>query len=144
MNKMNKIETYYAEKEALQARYDKATDEATKEACREAYKEWQARLAGEEPAVRYMIGLYSDMKQRDNSRLDISDTCNDPAEIIATFREYGVTEFTLSSTWSSLTKTAWEFTQHGYTVDGMVEINGTTIDFNTEKREKTVAFLFRA
>ena len=89
-----------------------------------------------------MMRLYSEMKQQGNSRLDLSGTYRKPEEVIRIFREFGVKEFTFSSTWSSAIQTSWAFTQLGCTLKGMTEVHGTKRDFQTGEYEKVPAFLF--
>ena len=84
----------------------------------------------------------SDMKKHGNSRLDLSGTYWKPEKILKTFREFGVTEFTFSSTWSSAIQVAWAFTQMGCTLEGMIEIYGSGRKLMSNEYEKVPAFLF--
>lgn len=77
---------------------EKVNDEKGMEVCREGYEKLlqEVRVEGED--FGNMMRLYSEMKKRGNERLDLSGTCRDPERIIRVFREFGVTEFTFSST----------------------------------------------
>lgn len=63
--------------------------------------------------------------------------------MVADFKRFGITEFTLSSTYSSIVKTAWIFQQNGCSLEGMEEIKGYCRDFETGDYEKVPAFKFR-
>ena len=74
------------------------------------------------------------------------DACQDayqePEKILKTFREFGVTEFTFSSSWSSAIQVVWAFTQMGCTLKGMIEIYGSGRKIMSKEYEKVPAFLF--
>ena len=122
MTKMEMIERFYGRNEELERTFA------------------AAEKAGE--AFGDMMRLYSDMKKHGNSHLDLSGTYQEPEKILKTFREFGVTEFTFSSSWSSAIQVAWAFTQMGCTLKGMTEINGSGRKFMSKEYEKVPAFLF--
>ena len=112
------------------------------EACQKGHQELLEEVRAEGETFGDMMRLYSEMKQQGNSRLDLSGTYRKPEEVIRIFRDFGVTEFTFSSTWSSAIQTSWAFTQLGCTLKGMTEVHGTKRDFQTGEYEKVPAFLF--
>jgi hypothetical protein len=54
-------------------------------------------------------------------------------EIIENCRRFGIGEFTISSTFSSLIETIAEFEKRGLHLDGLVEINSRFDDWKAEK-----------
>ena len=86
--------------------------------------------------------LYSDMKKHGNSLLDLSGTYQEPEKILQVFREFGVKEFTFSSSWSSAIEVAWEFTKNGCTLKGMTEIYGSSQKFMSNEYERIPAYVF--
>ena len=145
MTKMEMIERFYGRSEELEKKFDaaeKVGDAQTMQACRDAYQELGKEVRAEGEAFGDMMRLYSDMKKHGNSRLDLSGTYWKPEKILKTFREFGVTEFTFSSTWSSAIQVAWAFTQMGCTLEGMIEIYGSGRKLMSNEYEKVPAFLF--
>ena len=142
---MEMIERFYGRSEELEKKFDaaeKVGDAQTMQACRDAYQELVKEVRAEGEAFGDMMRLYSDMKNHGNSRLDLSGTYWKPEKILKTFREFGVTEFTFSSTWSSAIQVAWAFTQMGCTLEGMIEIYGSGRKLMSNEYEKVPAFLF--
>lgn len=124
MTKMEMIERFYGRNEELERKFEaaeKAGDAKTMDACQDAYQ---------------------DLLQEVRSRLDLSGTYREPEKILKTFRDFGVTEFTFSSSWSSAIQVAWAFTQMGCTLKGMIEIYGSGRKFMSKEYEKVPAFLF--
>lgn len=145
MTKMEMIERFYGRSEELEKKFDaaeKVGDAQTMQACRDAYQELVKEVRAEGEAFGDMMRLYSDMKKHGNSRLDLSGTYWKQEKILKTFREFGVTEFTFSSTWSSAIQVAWAFTQMGCTLEGMIEIYGSGRKLMSNEYEKVPAFLF--
>ncbi|WP_307987594.1 hypothetical protein [uncultured Dialister sp.] len=145
MTKMEMIERFYGRSEELEKKFDaaeKVGDAQTMQACRDAYQELVKEVQAEGQDFCNMMRLYSDMKKHGNSRLDLSGTCREPEKILKTFREFGVTEFTFSSSWSSAIQVAWAFTQMGCTLKGMTEIYGSGRKLMSNEYEKVPAFLF--
>lgn len=145
MTKMEMMEKLYGRSEELEKKFDaaeKVGDAQTMQACRDAYQKLVKEVQAEGEDFGDMMRLYSEMKQQGNSRLDLSGTYRKPEEVIRIFREFGVTEFTFSSTWSSAIQVSWAFTQLGCTLKGMTEVHGTKRDFQTGEYEKVPAFLF--
>ena len=145
MTKMEMMEKLYGRSEELEKKFDaaeKVGDAQTMQACRDAYQELVKEVQVEGEDFGDMMRLYSDMKKHGNSRLDLSETYRKPEEIIRIFRDFGVKEFTFSSTWSSAIQVSWAFTQMGCTLKGMTEVHGSKRDFQTGEYEKVPAFLF--
>ena len=112
------------------------------DACQDSHQNLLQEVRVEGEAFGDMMRLYSEMKQQGNSRLDLSGTYRKPEEIIRIFRDFGVKEFTFSSTWSSAIQVSWAFTQLGCTLEGMIEIYGSGRKFMSNEYEKVPAFLF--
>lgn len=55
-------------------------------------------------------------------------------EITETLKENGITEFTISSTFSSLIPTLAEFAKHGFQMAGLTEVKANYTDFQTQER----------
>ena len=145
MTKMEMLERFYQRHEELERKFDaaeKVGDAQTMQACRDAYQELVKEVQAEGEDFGNMMRLYSEMKQQGNSRLDLSGTYRKPEEIIRIFRDFGVKEFTFSSTWSSAIQVSWAFTQLGCTLEGMIEIYGSGRKFMSNEYEKVPAFLF--
>jgi len=145
MTKMEMLERFYERHEELERKLDAAENDGNTraiEACQKGHQELLEEVRAEGETFGDMMRLYSEMKQQGNSRLDLSGTYRKPEEVIRIFREFGVTEFTFSSTWSSAIQVSWAFTQLGCTLKGMTEVHGTKRDFQTGEYEKVPAFLF--
>ena len=68
----------------------------------------------------------------------------DIAEIITDCHRTGITEFTISSTFSGLIETIAEFQRCGCTMQGIVEINSRYgKDFRTGEKKRIPAFLMK-
>ncbi|WP_075579980.1 DUF7698 family protein [Acidaminococcus massiliensis] len=145
MTKMESIERFYGRSEELEKKFDaaeKAEDAQTMQACRDAYQVLVKKVQAEGEDFGNMMRLYSDMKKHGNSLLDLSGTYREPKKILQVFREFGVKEFTFSSTWSSAVQVAWEFTQLGCSLKGMTEIYGSGQKFMSNEYERIPAFIF--
>ena len=71
-----------------------------------------------------------------NDQIDFSETIWDAdiPEITRTLKENGITEFTISSTFSSLIPTLAEFEKHGFQMAGLTEVKANYTDFQTQER----------
>lgn len=113
MTKMEMLERFYQRHEELERKFDaaeKAGDTKAMDACQDSHQNLLQEVRVEGEAFGDMMRLYSEMKQQGNSRLDLSGTYRKPEEIIRIFRDFGVKEFTFSSTWSSAIQVSWAFT----------------------------------
>ena len=71
-----------------------------------------------------------------NDRIDFGEAIWDSevGEITETLKENGITEFTISSTFSSLIPTLAEFAKHGFQMAGLAEVKANYTDFQTQER----------
>ncbi|WP_425757094.1 DUF7698 family protein [Ihubacter sp. rT4E-8] len=71
-----------------------------------------------------------------NDRIDFGEVIWDSevGEIAETLKENGITEFTISSTFSSLISTLAEFAKHGFQMAGLTEVKANYTDFQTQER----------
>ena len=71
-----------------------------------------------------------------NDRIDFGEAIWDSevGEIAETLKENGITEFTISSTFSSLIPTLAEFAKHGFQMAGLTEVKANYTDFQTQER----------
>ena len=71
-----------------------------------------------------------------NGQIDFSETIwdSDIEEITKTLNENGISEFTISSTFSSLILTLAEFAKHGFQMAGLTEVRANYTDFQTQER----------
>ena len=71
-----------------------------------------------------------------NDRIDFGEAIWDSevGEIAETLKENGITEFTISSTFSSLISTLAEFAKHGFQMAGLTEVKANYTDFQTQER----------
>ena len=71
-----------------------------------------------------------------NDRIDFGETIwdTDIPEITRTLKENGISEFTISSTFSSLIPTLAEFEKHGFRMAGLTEAKANYTDFQTMER----------
>lgn len=71
-----------------------------------------------------------------NGQIDFSETIwdSDIEEITKTLKENGISEFTISSTFSSLIPTLAEFAKHGFQMAGLTEVKANYTDFQTQER----------
>lgn len=146
MTKMEMLERFYQRHEELERKFDaaeKAGDTKAMDACQDSHQNLLQEVRVEGEAFGDMMRLYSEMKQQGNSRLDLSGTYRKPEEIIRIFRDFGVKEFTFSSTWSSAIQVSWAFTQLGCTLEGMIEIYGSGRKFMSNEYEKVPAYIFK-
>ena len=142
--KKNIFETTYAQMQELKKAYEAAGDEAGKEKARAGHRALMEGIEGLGAAACRIWREYETARENGNARLDISEVVweKDVESLISCMRENGSSEFTFSSGWSSAVETAWLFTQNGYEVAGMAEVNGSMNHFAGE-HEKKHGYLFR-
>ena len=145
---MKAFENDYAAFEEIKAAFDKAEeagDREGQEKAREDYKVWAEGIEAKGRAYADTFRIYKDSRDNGNERLDISEpheTRNIP-ELVKNLKDYGITEFTYSSTWSSAIEASWDFLQNGCELAGMVEVFRNSTKFMTEEREVKPAYIFR-
>lgn len=71
-----------------------------------------------------------------NDRIDFSETIwdSDIEEITETLKGNGISEFTISSTFSSLIPILAEFAKHGFQMAGLTEVKANYTDWQTQER----------
>ena len=76
-----------------------------------------------------------------NNLIDFSEVIwdEDIDAIVQTFADNGITEFTISSTFSSLILTLAAFDKHGFKMAGITEVNANYTDWQTGERAKVPA-----
>ena len=81
-----------------------------------------------------------------NDQIDFSETIwdTDIEEITKTLKENGISEFTISSTFSSLISTLAEFAKHGFQMAGLTEVRGNYTDWQTNERAVIPAIRMKA
>ncbi len=142
---MNEFKKYYEETKKLHEEYDaNKGNEAALETLRKEYANVIKEINSRGTEYAQMFRAYSYMQDRGNEYLDLADLSilGNPEEVISLLRNAGVTQFVFASGWSSSNETAWEITQQGCTLAGMVEINGNHKHFMSDEYEKVHGFLF--
>ena len=137
----------YQQHMTIKARYEAAKaqgDNAGIEQARADHHILSESIEAKGADFAILYGLYEKAMDAGNEYIDICEVYqySNEAALIANLRQYGIAAFTFSSGWSSAVKSAWEFTQHGCTLQGMVQVNTGHTDFNDEP-EKRGAFLFK-
>ncbi|MBQ3552484.1 MAG: hypothetical protein IJA35_04950 [Clostridia bacterium] len=76
-----------------------------------------------------------------NDLIDFSEVIwdEDIDAIVQTLTDNGITEFTISSTFSSLIPTLAAFEKLGFKMDGITEVNANYTDWQTNKRARIPA-----
>lgn len=138
---------FYQQHKDLKARFEAAKEKGDKAAIEQVRADHQILEDSiEAKGVNFatIYSLYEKAMDAGNEHIDICEIYQyrNEAALIACFREYGIKAFTFSSTWSSAVESAWKFTQHGCSLQGMVQINSNYTDYNDEP-EKRSAFLFK-
>ena len=98
--------------------------------------------AGIEPTVFW---AYRNAMRNGNEHLDFSDVIwdEDIQAIADALAENGITEFTISSTFSGLIKTLVEFEKRGFKIAATTEVNATYKDWQTGEFAKIPALLMQ-
>ena len=80
-----------------------------------------------------------------NDLIDFSEVIwdTDIEAIVETFTTAGVTEFTISSTFSSLIPTLAAFEKQGFQMVGLAEVNANYTDWQTGKRSRIPAICMK-
>ena len=104
-----------------------------------SHSKWSWKQLGFNPTFGQAY-LYS--RDAGNGLLNFADTNWDdeiPA-ILEDCHRTGITEFTISSTFSSMVNTIAEFERHGCRLQGMTEINSNMESWDTGEKERIPAF----
>ena len=82
-----------------------------------------------------LFWVYRASKESGNDLIDFSEVIwdYDIEDIISTLRENGLTEFTISSTFSSLIPTLAEFEKRGCRMAGLTEVKSSHRNFRTDE-----------
>lgn len=88
-----------------------------------------------------MFWAYRKSIDADNTLIDFSETIwdEDIEAITACMKENGISEFTISSTFSSLIPTLAAFEKQGFCMAGLTEVNANYTDWQTNQRAKIPA-----
>ena len=80
-----------------------------------------------------------------NDLIDFSEVIwdDDIDAIVQTFTDSGITEFTISSTFSGLIATLAAFDKQGFKMAGITEVNANYTDWVTNERAKIPAILMK-
>ena len=100
----------------------------------------------DELGVNQNFGLaYFAAIRNGNDRIDFSGALHesDTETILADCRRFGVTEITVSSTWSGVVDRVAAFVDGGWRLDGMVKVKGDSVDYRTGERITVPALLLR-
>ena len=142
---MNIFEEAYKGIQEAKKAYAAATSDAEQDAARAIYKQATAKLDGLSNTEKRIWSAYETAKDCGNEYLDLNDTIRDDTveDLVACMKEYGITAFTFSSTWSSAVETAWLFQKAGCSLAGLIEINSQHKAFMSDEYEKAHGYLFK-
>ena len=88
-----------------------------------------------------MFWAYRKSLDAGNDLIDFNEVIwdEDVEPIAETFRQNGITEFTISNTFSSLIATLAAFDKQGFKMAGITEVNANYTDWMTNERAKVPA-----
>ena len=88
-----------------------------------------------------VFGVYRKSIDAGNDHIDFNDALweQDIEAIVATFESNGITEFTISSTFSGLVPILAAFDKQGFKMAGITEVNANYTEWETEQRAKIPA-----
>ena len=88
-----------------------------------------------------MFAAYRDCQDTGNDNIDFNGVIwdYDIPEIVKALKENGISEFTISSTFSSLIETLAAFEKEGIRMAGLTEVNATYSDWKTGKKARIPA-----
>lgn len=83
-----------------------------------------------------LFWAYRSSMEAGNDEINFDDVIwdYDIEEIAKTLKENGISEFTISSTFSSLIPTLAEFVKHGFQMAGLTEVRAKYTDWKTGER----------
>lgn len=139
-------ETYKIEADAI-AKYEVAKTEEEKNELRNVWNAAKDKLSVLGEHTWKIYREYANARKNGNDILDFNDIAweKDIPEIVRLLRENGITEFTMSSTWSSTVKVCMAFVECGCTLTGMTKIKGDKTCSLTKKNEHEIlpAYVFK-
>ena len=122
---MRSLEKDYRRYEAINKAYEAAgKSEEAGEKARADYHVLLEEVRAEGKDYGNLMRLYTQMKERENTYIDLDGTYEDEEHILETFRTYGIKAFTFTSGWTSALESLWKFEQAGAKSQGMIEVNG--------------------
>ena len=88
-----------------------------------------------------LFWAYRTSKETGNELIDFNEVIwdYDIPEIVKALKENGISEFTISSTFSSLIETLASFEKEGIRMAGLTEVNATYSDWKTGKKARIPA-----
>lgn len=88
---------------------------------------------------------YRRSEEAENDFIDFSEVIwdEDIEPIAETFKQNGINEFTISSTFSGLINALAAFEKHGFKMAGITEVNANYTDWQTGKRKRVPAVLMK-
>ena len=141
----NSFAAEYAMEFAIRDAYEMCKqrgDETGMEEARALMRKHLDEIAEKGDAYAFVYRLYREMKECGNEHIDLHDAIHDELKVLGMLKECGIKSFTFSSGWSSAVESAWIFQQNGCQLQGLVELNGTTMDWITGEREKVHGYFF--
>ncbi|MCD8159535.1 MAG: hypothetical protein LUD77_11855 [Clostridiales bacterium] len=105
--KNNNFEDDYSREQEFCISFGKAEENEKTEIGKAHDALWKEITAKGEDYTK-LYKLYSETKERENDYIDLSDVVweRDVKPLIESFRKFGISKFTFSSTWSSAVETA--------------------------------------
>ena len=129
------------------AKYEVAKTEEEKNELRNVWNAAKDKLSVLGEHTWKIYREYAIARKNGNDILDFNDIAweKDIPEIVRLLRENGITEFTMSSTWSSTVKVCMAFVECGCTLTGMTKIKGDKTCSLTKKNEHEIlpAYVFK-
>ena len=97
----------------------------------------EARNNKDSKVNRTVFWAYEAAKEAGNDLLDFNEVIweQDIPEILNACKEHGISEFTISSTFSSLIATLAEFEKLGCHMAGLTEVNARYTDYRTGEKQ---------
>lgn len=140
---MRNLENDYRRYDEINKAYDAAgkTEEAGEKA-RADYQDLLTEVRAEGDGYGWLMRLYSEMKEKENDRIDLDELRIDAKDALETMKKYGITEFTFSSTWSSTIEKVWDFEQAGAKMLGMTQVNASNYPNIYGEKDLKPAFIF--
>ena len=139
-------ETYKIEADAI-AKYEVAKTEEEKNELRNIWNATKDKLSDLGDHAWKIYREYANARKNGNEILDFNDNAceKDIPEIVKLLRENDITEFTMSSTWSSTVKVCMAFVECGCTLAGMTKIKGDKTCYLDKKNEHEMlpAYVFK-
>lgn len=101
----------------------------------------RSKSLGEQNINHTVYWAYQTAKEAGNDLLDFNEVIwdYDIKAILETCKTYGITEFTISSTFSSLIATLAAFDKLGCKMTGLCEVNARYSDFSTGEKKRIPA-----